>query len=136
MSVTDWTVAIYVTLFCLMWFSVFGGAALHLEYYTTRGIGQLVQTDVTVSLFALLEQYPLYSVVAGVAILLLFTFLVTSADSATFVISMMTTEGDLDPGLGMKLLWGTILGVLTVLLVLGGGLKALLIFYLSCYAYS
>ena len=112
------------TLFCILWFSVFGGAGLHLEMIG-NGIGQLIDKDVTVSLFAMLQQFPLYKLTSGVAIFLLFTFLITSADSATFVISMMTTEGDLDPGIGMKVLWGVIMSVLTVLLILGGGIKAL-----------
>lgn len=113
------------TVFCILWFSVFGGTALHLEIYTDQGIGHMVQQDVDASLFMLLEQYPLYKLTASVAIFLLFTFLITSADSATFVISMMTTEGDLDPKFTMKILWGVIMAVLTILLVLGGGIKAL-----------
>ena len=54
---------------------------------------------------------------------LLFTFLVTSADSATFVLGMMTTEGDLDPKLGIKCVWGCILALVTGILIQGGSLK-------------
>lgn len=60
------------------------------------------------------------------------TFLITSADSATFVIAMMTTEGDIDPGWPIKVLWGVILSVLTLILVMGGGLRALQAASLSC----
>ena len=112
------------TLFCILWFSVFGGAGLHLEMIG-NGIGELIGKDVAISLFAMLQQFPFYKFTSGVAIFLLFTFLITSADSATFVISMMTTEGDLDPGIGMKVLWGVIMSTLTILLVLFGGIGAL-----------
>ncbi len=117
---------IFPTIFTIAWFSIFGGAALHLEIFGNGGIGSLVTNPKTVtqSLFALLSYFPYSQVTAGISILLLFTFLVTSADSACFAIAMMTTEGDLDPGTGMKVLWGVVLSVLTLILVLGGGIKA------------
>jgi glycine betaine transporter len=59
------------------------------------------------------------------SIVLLFLFLVTSADSATFVVSMMTSHGDLEPQLSRKIIWGVTIAVLTLSLVLGGGLGAL-----------
>ncbi len=112
------------SLFCVLWFSVFGGSALHLEKFTDHGIGAMVKRDVTVSLFELLKNYPAYTATASISILLMFTFLITSADSATYVISMMTTEGDLDPPLKTKVMWGSVLSALTLVLVLGAGMKA------------
>jgi len=113
------------TLFCIVWFSVFGGTALHFEVFGGDGIGALVEQDVSVALFGLLERLPLSTVTSVTAIVLLFTFLITSADSATFVISMMTSEGDLEPKQRLKLLWGVLLATLCYLLVIGGGIKAL-----------
>ena len=118
------------TLFTILWFSIFGGTTIYNEIYRPDlAIGHMIENsledqNVAAALFALLKSYPGYKLVAGVAILLLFTFLVTSADSATFVISMMTTEGDLDPSLKMKVLWGVVLAVLTLTLLIGGGIKA------------
>jgi glycine betaine transporter len=112
-------------LFCLLWFSVFGGTALHAEMFGGGGIGEAVERDVTGALFVFLDQLPLSGVTSVISIVLLFTFLITSADSATFVISMMTSEGDLDPGPRMKLMWGLVLASLSYLLVIGGGLGAL-----------
>lgn len=120
------------TVFTIFWFSTFGGTSLYLEIFkhSTFGpehlsLGHFVLKDVTLGLYALLGAFPFAKITSAISIVLMFTFLVTSADSATFVISMMTTEGDLDPKLGMKVLWGTILAVVTLLLVLGGGLTAL-----------
>lgn len=111
--------------FCLLWFSVFGGTALHMEMFGHGGIGNIVQSDVTKSLFVFLEHLPLSGITSVISIVLLFTFLITSADSATFVISMMTSEGDLEPSQGIKVMWGLVLGTLTYLLTIGGGLEAL-----------
>ena len=116
---------IFPTVFTILWFSIFGGSALYLEFFTNSGIGTLVDKDLTVSLFALLEKFPLYKVTSCVSIFLIFTFLITSADSATFVISMMTTEGDLEPKIGTKVMWGVIIAIVTIILVAGGGIKAI-----------
>jgi glycine betaine transporter len=112
-------------LFCLLWFSVFGGTALYNELFATSGVGEAVQADVTSALFVFLGELPLSEVTSVVSMALLFTFLITSADSATYVISMMTSEGDLDPSPRMKLMWGLMLAALAYLLVIGGGLEAL-----------
>jgi glycine betaine transporter len=113
------------TIFSLLWFSVFGGSAMFIEWKGIFDLAAVVNTDVTESLFALLRQYPLFFLTSGTAIFLVFTFLVTSADSATFVISMMTTEGDLDPGTGIKVVWGAIIAAVTLILSVGGGLSAI-----------
>ncbi len=112
-------------LFCLLWFSVFGGTALHSEVFGAGGIATAVEADVTSSLFVFLDTLPLSQITSVISLALLFTFLVTSADSATYVISMMTSEGDLDPSQRMKITWGLVLASLAYLLVIGGGIGAL-----------
>ena len=112
-------------IFSLFWFSVFGGTAIHLEMIDKIPIGGAMLKEISVGTFLLFEQLPLSSVTSVTALFLLFTFLVTSADSATFVISMMTSEGDLDPTMRMKITWGIVLGVLSLVLLAGGGIKAL-----------
>ena len=113
------------SIFCLIWFSVFGGTALYMEKFSGNGISQVVDEDVALALFAFLDNLPWSSFTAVISVVLLFTFLITSADSATFVISMMTSEGDLDPSQKLKVTWGLVLAVLSYLLIVGGGLEAL-----------
>ena len=43
----------------------------------------------------------------------MFIFLVTSADSGTFVLSMMTTGGNLNPPVMQKMVWGTLIAAIT-----------------------
>jgi glycine betaine transporter len=113
------------TVMVIFWFSAFGGTALHLEHIQGVEIGETILSDVPVGLFILFEQLPLSKIASIVSIGLLFLFLVTSADSATFVISMMTSHGDLEPQLSRKIIWGVTISALTISLVLGGGLSAL-----------
>lgn len=112
-------------IFSIFWFSVFGGSAIGIELFSDVSIGQEILENVDLGTFLLFEQLPLSGVTSVVALVLLFTFLVTSADSATFVISMMTSEGDLDPKLRLKVIWGLVLAALSLLLLAGGGIKAL-----------
>lgn len=50
-------------------------------------------------------------------LLLLFTFLITSIDSAIFVLSMFTDSGNPNPPVTHRLLWGGLLGALTIAIV-------------------
>lgn len=113
------------TVMVTFWFAAFGGTALYLERVQGKAIGEGMLENVAVGLFELFAQLPLTEAISLVAILLLFLFLVTSADSATFVVSMLTSRGDLEPDLSRKIVWGLLIAILTVGLVIGGGLSAL-----------
>ena len=102
------------TLFSMLWFATFGGTGFYIELFGAGGIAELVFQDVTKALFVFLDFFPLGTLLGLVAVLLVFIFLVTSADSGTFVLSMMTTGGNLDPPVAHKLVWGVLIAVLTV----------------------
>ena len=59
------------------------------------------------------------------ALILLCTFFITSANSATFVLGMFTSGGDLNPSTKKKVIWGLVQSLLATALLLAGGLKAL-----------
>ncbi|MDJ0888386.1 MAG: BCCT family transporter [Desulfobacterales bacterium] len=113
------------TIFGILWFAVFGGTALHLEYFAGADIGQAMVEDPAQGTFLLFEQLPFAELTSVLTILLLLTFLVTSADSATFVVSMLTSSGDLEPPLRTKVLWGCTLAAASLVLLAGGGMQAL-----------
>lgn len=111
------------TLLSMVWFSVFGGSALYFEMFRDRPIGEAVNRDVTSALFITLEQFPIGSVLAVLATLLIGTFFVTSADSATFVLGMLSTNGSLNPSRSTKTTWGILVSGIASVLLLGGGLE-------------
>jgi glycine betaine transporter len=100
------------TAFSLAWFTIFGGTAFHEELYGAGGITAIVRHDVTVALFAVFDRLPLAPVLSAVTMLLLFIFLVTSVDSATFVLGMLTSRGSLNPPTRRKVAWGISLGLM------------------------
>ena len=102
------------TIFSILWFSAFGGTAIYIELLGGGGLAELVFADVTSALFTFLDYFPLGQVLGATACFLIFVFLVTSADSGTFVLSMMTTKGNLNPPVFHKMVWGVLIAVLTV----------------------
>jgi len=114
------------TLFGALWFTVFGGASLNLEFFQDANIIEDINNLGTESaLFSMLEHYPLTGFVSLIAILLISTFFITSADSATFVLGMQTTGGSLYPDNRVKLIWGIIQSGAAAVLLWQGGLEAL-----------
>lgn len=81
------------TIFGALWFSVFGGSAIYLDYLQNVPIVEIVnEQGKEVALFAVLDHFPL-GTLSYIAIFLISTFFITSADSATFVLGMQTTNG-------------------------------------------
>ncbi len=110
------------TMFSILWFAAFGGTAIYIELFGGGGLTELVFADVTSALFTFLNYFPAGEILGGVACLLIFIFLVTSADSGTFVLSMMTTEGNLNPPVFHKMVWGILIAILTAGTLLTGSI--------------
>ena len=114
------------TLFSLLWFGIFGGTGLYLQMFGGGGYGALVLSDVTGALFGLFAHLPGTRVLNVVALVLVAIFLVTSADSASFVLGMLTSNGSVDPPTGRKITWGVIMALLASAgLFSGGGIPVL-----------
>ena len=115
-------VLIVPSLLAILWFTTFGGTALHIELFGAGGLGPLINSQVELALFALLAEFPLSSITNIVAIILILIFFITSADTASFVLGSMTSNGDLNPKLSVKVIWGLLIaGAACVLLISGGG---------------
>jgi glycine betaine transporter len=109
----------------MLWISVFGGTALHLQIEDSLPIGQAVQDNITSALFVTLESLSGQSFVSIAAILLILTFLITSADSATVVLGIMTTNGNLNPKTSVKIVWGVLQAAVAAVLLISSGLEGL-----------
>ena len=111
----------------LVWFAIFGTMGINLgqKGVLSTDVLQEVAAAPEVGLFVVMEQYPFATVLCIVALVLLCTFFITSANSGTFVLSMLTSEGALNPPNGKKVLWGVVQSVMAVGLLIAGGLKPL-----------
>ena len=111
------------TLLSILWFSAFGGTTFYIELQGPGGLSELVAEDVAVALFAFFDFFPLSEALGLAALALIFVFLVTSADSATFVLSMMTTGGDLNPPTATKMVWGVLVAAITAATLFSGSVE-------------
>lgn len=108
-----------------IWIVVFGGASLHQDLMLGGDIAEIVDQDVALALFALYRHLPLSEILSVVSILLIFIFLVTSADSATYILASMTTRGSLLPPTFAKVVWGVLMSAIAAVLLASGGLASL-----------
>ncbi|RCW69758.1 glycine betaine uptake BCCT transporter [Saliterribacillus persicus] len=114
------------TLFGALWFSVFGGSAISLQLNDGIDIYKVMnEAGSEAALFTVLENFPLSTIMSVLAILLISTFFITSADSATFVLGMQTTNGSLNPDIKVKVVWGVVQSGTAAVLLWQGGLTAL-----------
>ncbi len=108
------------------WFSVFGTSALHLDLTgAAPEAAQKIADNIATGLFEMFSHYPMGMVLSLVAVVLISTFFITSANSATFVLSMYSTQGNLNPPKGQMAVWGFLMAALAFVLLQSGGLKSL-----------
>ncbi len=117
-------VLIVPTLLSALWFAVLGGAALNLDLFQDGNIAAAVSENLNTALFVLLDQLPLGIIVSVLAMILIGTFFITSADSAAFVLAMLSTGGDQNPRWTVKVMWGVFVALFAFVLLLAGGLEA------------
>ncbi|UCZ56770.1 BCCT family transporter [Desulfurispirillum indicum] len=116
------------TLITIVWIGLFGGTALHHEQFGAGGIVAAVEQDIASALFVTIEAMNLgvFSTMASMAmVLLICTYLITSANAGTLVINTILSGGDTEPPTAHRILWGAVLALLTSVLLVAGGLETL-----------
>ncbi|MDO3382266.1 BCCT family transporter [Gilvimarinus algae] len=112
-------------LFTLVWFSVFGLAAIDLELNHDVPIASEVQEDVSVALFSFLGNFPAAELVSALALVVIVVFITTSADSAALVVDLLSRKDRQPSKTAQRVFWTLLLGATAATLLLGGGLTAL-----------
>nr|WP_312523860.1 BCCT family transporter [Moraxella sp. CTOTU47724] len=112
-------------LLLFFWFTTFGGSAVHMELMGNYGLIEAVKADYGSAIFKLIEYYPLTKPVTLVIVVMIMLWFVTSSDSASLVIDMLTAGGDTNPPKIQRLFWALSQGVIAAVLLVAGGLSAL-----------
>lgn len=112
-------------LLLFFWFTTFGGNAVHMELMGNYGLIEAVKADYGSAIFKLIEYYPLTKPVTMLIVVMIMLWFVTSSDSASFVIDMLTAGGDTNPPKIQRLFWALSQGVIAAVLLVAGGLSAL-----------
>ncbi len=115
-----------------LWFTAFGGSAVHMELMAAAdpslaspGLVEAVKADYGSAIFKLMEFYPFAKAATLLIIVMIVLWFVTSSDSASFVIDMLTSGGDANPPKIQRLFWAGTEGVIAAVLLAAGGLGAL-----------
>ncbi|MCR8922730.1 choline BCCT transporter BetT [Dasania sp. GY-MA-18] len=112
--------------FTFMWMTFFGNNALHM--ILEQGNVQLpaaVAADTSVALFQFLEYLPFSTIASLIATVLVITFFVTSSDSGSLVVDMLTSGGDDETPVWQRIFWSVLEGCIAAALLVAGGLAAL-----------
>jgi len=110
----------------IVWFSIFGGTALHLEE-----IGNTIR-DADVSereLFNVAGNLPGSMIIMILAMALIAIFFITGADSASLVMGTLSQQGRPEPARWVSIVWGSLVGIIAAVLLVtgeeGSGLRSL-----------
>jgi choline/glycine/proline betaine transport protein len=126
---------IVATLLTFAWLAVFGNSALFIELSGSGGLVAAVSQSLDSSLFVFLDLLPgatgkdvpafFMTTLAVLSIVTIVSFFVTSSDSGSLVIDMITAGGKADPPTVQRVYWAVAEGVVAAVLLAGGGLAAL-----------
>ncbi|EGQ26301.1 BCCT family transporter [Mammaliicoccus sciuri] len=108
------------------WFSVMGGSAItFIQNAGATALATAVESDVTSALFKFFEYLPMSVFLSILAMVLVIVFFITSANSAVFVLGMISENGNPNPSHLTKIVWGVIIAAISVVLIMTGGLAGL-----------
>ncbi|MCZ2722587.1 BCCT family transporter [Marinomonas sp. 15G1-11] len=117
------------SLVCFAWMTLLGGTAIDLELNGTAE-GAIAGASFTAKLFVTLQHMisgDLLAAISIMCIVLIMTFLVTSADSGILVMNTIMSGGAQETGVLHRIIWGVLLTLViaTLLIAGGGGLEAI-----------
>ncbi len=109
-------------LVCFLFFAVFGASAIYLQQ---NGIANIAKEATETATFATLEHFPLGFLLSIITLIVIMIFFVTSADSATYVLGMLSSKGSINPSGVVKVSWGVILALFAMIMIYTGGTQSI-----------
>lgn len=112
--------------FSFIWFTIFGDLAIWLDMHVAHGkIAETVAGNMPIALFTVFDYMPWSQLLAWITGLLVAVYFVTASDAGALVVSMITSKGDEEPPLWLRVFWALACGGVAAGLLLAGGLEAL-----------
>jgi BCCT family betaine/carnitine transporter len=124
-TVREFIIAVLIvpSLACTLWMTVFGETAI--SQVVQNGYEAARNADLPLQLFVVLEALPLKEITSFIAIVLVVVFFVTSADSGSLVIDVISAGGKVDAPVPQRVFWAVFIGLVAIALIFSGGLVAL-----------
>ncbi|EQK42640.1 BCCT transporter family protein [[Clostridium] bifermentans ATCC 638] len=113
-------------LFGMIWFIIFGGAAIHQELSYGDLWSSIQSSGMEVSLFAFLTKYPFVKILSIFFILAIFISIVTMCDSVTTTITKLSIKSDKNEktktSYKINIFWGVLMASMAIVnLICAGG---------------
>ena len=118
-------VLVLPSLVTVVWFTIMGGTALHLQRTGQKDIASAASQSAQAAMFEMLQAFPLWPVFSGVVIALAAIFFVSGADAGAIVLGTFSSWGALHPRRWLVIMWGLLIGFVAIVLLIVGGLNAL-----------
>ena len=111
--------------FSFVWFTIFGNLAIWLDLNVANGqISETVAANLPLALFTVFDYLPWSNFLAWVTGLLVAVYFVTASDAGALVIAMITSKGEEEPPLWLRIFWALTCGGVAAGLLVAGGLEA------------
>ncbi len=113
-------------LVCFAWMTILGATAIDLEL-TGGANGEIIGASNTAKLFVTLGQMisgGFLTAITVMCVILIMTFLVTSADSGILVMNTIMSGGEAETGIKHRIIWGVILTLVIGALIIAGNTGA------------
>ena len=119
-SLRDYVLGVLLvpSLASFVWFTVFGATSFGISMGKTYQEGEF--DSIYGGIFSFFSHLPLSGFTQSVSLLLVITFLITSIDSAVYVLGVFSSQGSLKPKKHTILSWGGILVAITAMVLLLG----------------
>ncbi|MFC7343074.1 BCCT family transporter [Saccharopolyspora griseoalba] len=126
------------TAIAIAWFTIFGSSALRQQLQDGSMVGADGSIDSDTALFTFFENLPVGAAgaiaLSLVAIVVITLFFVTSSDSCSLVVDVLSHGGRTETPRITRLFWAVVIGIAGALLLLAGGEAALTVLQVSSIA--
>ncbi|ADU31430.1 BCCT family transporter [Evansella cellulosilytica] len=113
------------TIVTVFWFVTFGGSGIFLEMNEDISMSEQIYSSPETGLFLVLSELPFGLILSLIALVLITIFFITSANSATYVLGVFTSQGNLSPKNVLLISWGILISAIASALIVSGGLDGL-----------
>ncbi|MEO6682542.1 MAG: BCCT family transporter [Ginsengibacter sp.] len=118
-------VLILPALVTFLWFSAFGGITMRDILLGDTAMIAAVTDNISTAIYVFFEKFPLAILLKVLGLILICSFIITSADSGALVVDSITSGGKLKTPPFQRVIWAIATGLIAAVLMYGGGLNAL-----------
>ena len=108
------------------WMTIFGGASISVLFKTPNcALADSSVNNMSMALWDLMGMFPFTTITTVMCFILVATFLITSANSGTFVVGMLSSNGNINPSKQRLFTWGSLMAVISAITLFAGDFRGI-----------